>query len=207
MPYKDKHKDKIDKKIEAKQKLKKKAIVKKVKPESKLTNKKGNAKAGAPIGNKNAIGNKGGKKPLFDDVISLQKKIDDYFEFGAEEREFIIRSGRDYQKVKIKVHTITGLSYFLGFESRQSFYDYEKNIEFSYTIKRARLRMERIYEENLQYGNTTGAIFALKNMDWKDKTETDITTGGENINKLDLSGINTETLINIANCKTNTSKK
>ena len=67
--------------------------------------------------------------------------------------------------------TITGLAYHLGFESRQSFYDYEKRENFSYTIKRARLFIENEYEKLLISNNTTGAIFALKNFGWTDKQE------------------------------------
>lgn len=67
--------------------------------------------------------------------------------------------------------TITGLALHLGFESRQSLYDYEKDGEFSYTIKKARLTIETFYEENLLTKNATGAIFALKNFGWKDKQE------------------------------------
>lgn len=72
-------------------------------------------------------------------------------------------------------HTITGLAYHLGFESRQSLYDYEQKGEFSYMIKRARLKVETMYEENLSGTTPTGSIFALKNMGWKDKTEQEIT--------------------------------
>lgn len=67
--------------------------------------------------------------------------------------------------------TITGLAYHLGFESRQSFYDYEKNPEYSYIIKRARLKVENGYEVALIGNNCTGPIFALKNMGWRDRTE------------------------------------
>lgn len=71
--------------------------------------------------------------------------------------------------------TITGLAYHLGFESRQSFYDYEKNGEFSYTLKRARLKIEMGYEEGLHEAACSGAIFALKNFGWRDKIETGFT--------------------------------
>lgn len=72
--------------------------------------------------------------------------------------------------------TISGLAYHLGFESRQSFYDYEKREAFSYTIKRARLFIENSYEERLSGNNATGSIFALKNFGWKDKQETELST-------------------------------
>jgi len=82
---------------------------------------------------------------------------------------------------------VSGLAYFLGFESRQSLYDYEKRSEFSYIIKRARLRIESEYEKKLSYKHPVGSIFALKNMGWADKQEIDHTTGGE---KLTPSSIN-----------------
>lgn len=69
--------------------------------------------------------------------------------------------------------TITGLAYELGFCSRQSFYDYEERDGFSYIIKRARLAVEKAYEAKLSGQSVTGAIFALKNMGWKDKSEID----------------------------------
>jgi len=67
--------------------------------------------------------------------------------------------------------TMAGLAYALGFESRQSFYDYEKEPEFSYTIRKARLTIENVYEKNLQGTTPTGSIFALKNLGWTDKQE------------------------------------
>lgn len=70
-------------------------------------------------------------------------------------------------------YTITGLALYLGFESRQSFYDYEKREGFSYIVKWARMRVENSYEMSLRTNSVTGAIFALKNMGWKDKTETE----------------------------------
>jgi len=102
----------------------------------------------------------------------LQNKIDDYFKNGVKKRTVIIGKAPNQKAIEIEVPTITGLTIYLGFESRQSFYDYEKKEGFSYTIKRARLFIECEYEEQLQIGNTTGAIFALKNMGWIDKTET-----------------------------------
>lgn len=67
--------------------------------------------------------------------------------------------------------TITGLAFYLGFESRQSFYDYEKKEDFSYIIRRARLMVECEYEKKLSGNSPTGSIFALKNMGWSDRQE------------------------------------
>ena len=75
--------------------------------------------------------------------------------------------------------TITGLALHLGFCSRQSFYDYEKSGDYSYTVKKARLEIERAYEKRLHGTSPTGAIFALKNFGWEDKT--DHTIGGNGV--------------------------
>jgi hypothetical protein len=95
-----------------------------------------------------------GRPPLFDNPEQLQQAVDRYLE--------------ETKKTEL---TITGLALYLGFESRQSFYDYEEKSEFSYIIKRARLHIENGYELKLNSNACTGAIFALKNMGWKDKTE------------------------------------
>jgi len=90
--------------------------------------------------------------PLFTSDEELRDKIEGYFS-------------------EKKNPTITGLAYYIGFESRQSFYDYEQKTEFTYTIRKVRLFIEQHYEEMLQTGNTIGAIFALKNFGWKDRQE------------------------------------
>jgi len=104
--------------------------------------------------------NEGGRPPLFDDPEKLQIKIDEYFQ-------------QDGKK------TISGLAYYLGFEDRQSFYDYGKRDGFSYIIKRARLWMESYYEELTQGNNVAGPIFVLKNMGWRDAH--DLTSDGKQI--------------------------
>lgn len=116
-----------------------------------------------------------GRPPTFDKVDDLIEAIHDYFNNGVKKRKIIVGKAPNNQVVEVEVPTITGLCYHIGFESRQSFYDYEKRPEFSYTVKRARLFIEMEYEEQLTQGNTVGAIFALKNMGWKDKTEQDLT--------------------------------
>ena len=59
--------------------------------------------------------------------------------------------------------TMAGLAHYLGFESRQSLYAYEKDERFSYNIKRAKLAIETWYEERMAGNSPTGAIFWLKN--------------------------------------------
>lgn len=107
----------------------------------------------AKEGNKYALGNAGGRPPVFESPQELEKAVIRYFE-RCEEKT-------------IKA-TITGMTLFLGFSSRSSLDDYEKRSdEFSYIIKRAKLAVENSYELS---GGTID-IFALKNMGWKDKSE------------------------------------
>lgn len=109
----------------------------------------------AAIGNKYALGNEGGRPAHYETPDELHKKCIAFFEHCIEKREKI---------------TVTGLTLYLGFESRSSLDDYVKRgDEFSYIIKRAKLAVEHSYETSGQ----TIDIFCLKNMGWKDKTEID----------------------------------
>lgn len=107
------------------------------------------------------MGNPVGAPPMYSSAEDMQAKIESYFENPPTKTT---NSGD-----VVPFISITGLCLHLGFDSRQSFYDYEKKPEFSYTIKRARTLIESEYEFMLQRGNTTGAIFALKNFGWDDK--------------------------------------
>lgn len=105
----------------------------------------------APVGNKYALGNTGGKPPMFNSAEEVEAVCQEYFNQPGK-------------------HTITGLTLFLGFSSRSSLDRYcEKNEEYKYIIKRAKLAVENSYEMSAG----TFDIFALKNMGWKDKTEVD----------------------------------
>lgn len=75
--------------------------------------------------------------------------------------------------------TLSGLSYALGFEDRETFSDYAKyGDDFSRTVKRAKLLISDWLEQRLTDKNTftPGIIFDLKNNHgWKDKTEQEVT--------------------------------
>lgn len=73
--------------------------------------------------------------------------------------------------------TLAGLALHLGFDSRQTLYNYGERDEFLDIIKNARMRVEATYEERLIYEpNQTGVIFSLKNMGWKDSRHVDNTS-------------------------------
>lgn len=107
-------------------------------------------------------------RPLkYKTVKELEDAILKYFE------------SRTHKGKKYRAPTISGLALYLGFESRQSLYDYNERPEFSYTIKRAILAIEEYAEEVLLSGEVaTGAIFWLKNHKWTDKTVQDVNVTG-----------------------------
>jgi hypothetical protein len=126
--------------------------------------------------------NKGGRPPIYKDADELASKIDEYFQYVKGEYvdeetinpltfepEFLKRWIREPERI-----TVTGLALFLGFESRQSLQDYKKKPKFSYPIKRALTKVEQQYENYLFERNSTGAIFALKNFGWTDKSQVDV---------------------------------
>lgn len=112
-----------------------------------------------------------GRPPLYSNPEDLQKKIDEYFETGRKIRKVFIGKKDDRKVIEVPIITICGLVRYCGFCNRASFYDYEAKPEFTDTIKKARTRIEEEYEELLQQGLGAGAIFALKNFDWKDVVE------------------------------------
>lgn len=122
-----------------------------------------------------------GHPPIYATVEEFQAKVDEYFIYIAGEKGMTIKEGEkeitEWQRWP-EPATVTGLALFLGFESRQSIYDYEERGEFSYIIKKARMRVECEYEKKLSGTTPTGSIFALKNMGWKDKTEQDLNLSG-----------------------------
>lgn len=94
-----------------------------------------------------------------DDLELLQSRINAYFETNPDPG-------------------FSGLAYALGFSERRSLNDYadKKNSVLSTPIKRAMLYIETDYEKLLREKACTGAIFALKNRGWSDKTEIEHST-------------------------------
>lgn len=85
--------------------------------------------------------------------------------------------------------TITGLALALD-TSRQTLMDYEGKDQFADTIKKAKEMVEHSYEVDLKKSGRTGTIFALKNFDWKDKSEVEQKT------TLEISGDREEEINN-----------
>ena len=135
--------------------------------------------------------NKNGRPPIYKDSQYLSDKIDEYFiyvqgEYVEKEtvnpitfQDGIVKEWiREPERI-----TVTGLALYLGFADRQLLQDYKKKPKFSFPIKRAMTRVEQEYENYLFERNPTGAIFALKNFGWSDKSQVDVdhTSKGESM--------------------------
>lgn len=110
----------------------------------------------------------GGRPPKFKSIEEMEALIQAFFDDCAS------KSHKDangvYHEYPI---TITGLALALG-TTRKTLLDYEQKGEFSDTVKQAKTVVENFAERRLFGTSPTGAIFALKNYDWKDKSESEI---------------------------------
>lgn len=112
-------------------------------------------------------------RPLkFESVELLQNKIEEYFLTTPKEE-----------------WTITGLALALD-TSRETLLDYEDKEEFSDTVKKAKLMVENSYELDLKKSGRTGTIFALKNFNWKDKVEQELSNPDGNLKTIIINKSN-----------------
>ncbi len=112
--------------------------------------------------------NKGGRPPKWANVDEMEQIITWYF-LDCDER-----------KVK---PSKAGLAWALD-SDRETLSRYIEKPGFSDAIKNAYRQIERAWVERLGDPGATGAIFYLKNAysaDYRDKTETDITSKGEKL--------------------------
>jgi hypothetical protein len=119
---------------------------------------------------------------MYQSPEDMQKKIDKYF---ATQCKTVILKDEDGRPAKGKngtlaiqynPPTVAGLALYLGFADRRSLYDYKYNKpNFSHIINRAITRIEEYAEKQLTTGNSTGAIFWLKNHGWIDTTHQEVT--------------------------------
>lgn len=100
------------------------------------------------------------------------------FESPEEMEDLLARYVKNLEK-NGEPATITGVCLFLGFDSKSTLDTYEKIPEFEGVVKRVKLYVESHYERRLFDKAPTGAIFALKNMGWSDKSQVDhVSTDG-----------------------------
>lgn len=101
----------------------------------------------------------------------LENKVNEYFESGGSVREVIVGNGANKRVLSLNIYTLTGMCLYCGFVDKMQLFMLERNNAYAHTIKRARSKIEKIYEENLQTTGNSANIFALKNFGWVDKQE------------------------------------
>ena len=122
------------------------------------------------------------KRRIFTSRSDLEECINGYFSYIEGHYELALppsKTKNEVERIAQKVWlrepeppTISGLAYYLGFESRQAFDQYEMSGRFGPELKRGRLRIETEYEKKLHQSSSTGAMFALKAMGWHEKADT-----------------------------------
>ena len=124
-------------------------------------------------------------RPLkFKTVEELQAAIDEYFAYcDARIKQVHSKEGESYGISNPEPYTMAGLAYALGL-SRQALINYTHKDQYVDAIKVARWKVEADVERRMNDKETftPGLIFNAKNnFGWKDKTEQDITTGGDKL--------------------------
>lgn len=122
--------------------------------------------------------NKGGRPRKWSSPKKMEEAIEEYFESCEgmpvydSDGELLVFKGSIIYKDR-KPPTVSGLAYYLGFQSTQSLFDYQKEEKFSAIITRAKLRIESYLEERLMdRDGQRGAEFNLRcNYGWNDKKE------------------------------------
>lgn len=112
----------------------------------------------APKGNQFSYN--GGRPPMYDSPEEMWNKAVEFFEASKT-------------STGVYKPTIEGLTFYLGFSSRQSLINYaKKNEVFLDTVDRMKQFIKACYEKNLYSFTWAGASFALRNLgkeDWKDE--------------------------------------
>ncbi len=122
----------------------------------------------------------GGRPAKYSTPEELEERIDNYFTTECktvpilDEDGNVLTTKMGKPMIEYNPPTMAGLALYLGFADRQSLYDYKKKEKFSYVIRRAIARMEEYAEKQLTIGQTSGAIFWLKNHGWNEKNVTEI---------------------------------
>lgn len=114
------------------------------------------------VGNLFSVGNTGGAPPLYKTPQEMCDKLAEYiaYEDSRKRPDQYIKEGKG-------IYTLEGAALFLGFSTRQSFYDYgtrKGNEEFAYIVDRFKLFLTQWNAQKLYWGGTfAGAMFWLKN--------------------------------------------
>lgn len=130
--------------------------------------------------------NKGGRPPIYESTEENHAEVkglcDSFFEYIKGESKALPKKDPEDEDEPLRFEiirnpeppTVTGLTLHLGFESKNTLYDYAKKDGFSDSIKRALTRIEQYHEIAVSMGDKcTGNIFVLKNFNWHDTIQTE----------------------------------
>ena len=120
----------------------------------------------------------GGRPAIYTSIDDMQESVDTYFIDIARNRAAIrLQEPLPDNTSTDNWHpTVTGLATAIGMD-REGIKTYGKRDEFSYTIKRARNRVQEYLEQRLYDSSPAGAIFNLKNnYGWRDEKHLSVDT-------------------------------
>jgi hypothetical protein len=125
--------------------------------------------------------NRLGRPKCFDDEITLDKRLREYFDMCFEE-------GPDGKDLMVEKPTLTGLYMWLGLSSARAYQKkLEYNDKFGELLGLAKSAVLQYYEESLTGKSVPGAKFALAAMfGWTEKTENTIVSKDYEI---DMTGL------------------
>lgn len=112
---------------------------------------------------------------------ALSNRINDYFTFIEGEYHLENKQGSESKDPPAPAKkiwdrdpepaTFAGLAVYLGFASLQAFDAYLETGKYNEALKSGHLRIEASYERKLHAQSATGAIFALKNRGWNERSD------------------------------------
>lgn len=145
-----------------------------------------------------------GRPAKFSSAKKMEEKINEYFSKCCcsipmcDDDGHVLTTKTGKPIIEHNPPTMAGLALYLGFADRSSLYDYKRKPEFNHQIRRAIARMEEYAEKQLTVGQTSGAIFWLKNHGWGEKAVEETAQHNENHISLLEMGISKEDIIALA---------
>ena len=95
-----------------------------------------------------------------------RKKMLSPEELEGKAQEYVDSCAEDSRPTRV------GLFRFMGFKTKQSFFDYMKDPEYKDVLEEALFMIEGQYEQQLANGRgDAGLVFALKQYGWNDKQQ------------------------------------
>lgn len=105
-----------------------------------------------------------GMTPKYETPEEFEAAVQAYAEYceAGEPFELYDRKRQTVHSINRKIPmTLADMAYFLGFESRQSLIDYSEKLQFSFTVARAKLMVERDLVRRALNGDSDSKVSVL----------------------------------------------